>query len=170
MSEPALELLLESGVAVHPAVLSILAETLPKRNARKRVKPKPRRGIIHSIKPQERWRIPILDDVWSVIKDPKAGDPGSYAGKQFFSIYGVPKQIFDELVQEASQHRELAGKQAHGDGVHGNFSKPLELKVAACLEMCRLRRCSGIKPFSTCMILVMSLGILINSEINLVGE
>ena len=68
---------------------------------------------------------------------PGADDPGSWAGKRFKSIHGVPKQIFDELVEEARQHKELRGKECHGDGVRGRFSKPLELKVAATLEMCQ---------------------------------
>ena len=135
MSEPAMDLLLQSSIAVHPAVLAILAEV--KRKRRKIAKPVPRRGDLQSNKPSERWRIPMEDSVWRWISDPQAGDPASYPGKMFHSIYGVPKQIFDELVQEASQHPTLRGKQYYGDGVRGNFSKPLELKVAACLEMCQ---------------------------------
>ena len=64
-------------------------------------------------------------------------DPASWDGQRFRSIYGVPKQIFDKLVEEARQHPALAGKQSYGDGVRGQFSKPLELKVAAVLEMCQ---------------------------------
>ena len=63
--------------------------------------------------------------------------PHAWDGERFRSIYGVPKQIFDELVEESKQHPALAGKQFYGDGVKGQFSKPLELKVAAVLEMCQ---------------------------------
>jgi hypothetical protein len=40
-----------------------------------------------------------------------AADPSSWDGERFRSIYGVPKQIFDELVEECKEHPALAGKQ-----------------------------------------------------------
>ena len=82
--------------------------------------------------------------MWEELHRPEANDPSTWDGQRFSSIYGVPKQIFDELVHEASQHAELRGKQYYGDGVKGHISKPLELKVAAVLEMCQSEPRSGV--------------------------
>lgn len=86
---------------------------------------------------QAKWRIPIPENVWEELRRPERYDESSWAGKRFQSYHGVPVKIFDELVAEARQHDTLAGKEALGDGRKGPFSKPLELKVAAVLEMCQ---------------------------------
>ena len=128
--------LVESGSAVKPPVLAILAECGPRTKRRKPVKPEARRGDSDA-QGAACWRIPVPDNAWEELSRIHAADPASWDGQRFRSIYGVPKQIFDELVEEARQHPVLAGKQFYGDGVKGQFSKPLELKVAAVLEMCQ---------------------------------
>ena len=135
--ESPLQSLLEGGILTSSAVLAVLSESpRAKRKKRKRVKPQPRRGEPNATG-AARWQIPIPENAWEEVKRYGADDPSSWAGQRFSSIYGVPKQIFDELVEEARQHKELAGKQYHGDGVRGPYSKPLELKVAGVLEMCQ---------------------------------
>ena len=128
---------MESGCAVQPPVLAILAEARQGRKKRKAVNPQPRRGCPHA-KGAARWRIPVPSNAWEELMRLHAADPSSWDGERFRSIYGVPKQIFDELVEECKEHPALAGSSfIYGDGVKGQFSKPLELKVAAVLEMCQ---------------------------------
>ena len=131
-----LDELLEAGSTVTPPVLAIFGECGQSTKRRKAVKPQPRRGDLDATG-AARWRIPVPDSAWDELSRMLAADPASWDGKRFRSIHGVPKQIFEELVEEARQHPELCGKQFYGDGVRGQFSKPLELKVAAVLEMCQ---------------------------------
>ena len=93
----------------------------------------PRRGRRDALG-EEKWRIAIPENVWDELLRPERYDEGSWDGRRFRSIYGVPAVIFDQLVHEA---RALCGKAYHGDGRRGSFSKPVELKVAAVLEMCQ---------------------------------
>ena len=132
-----MDVLLDSGLLMDPAVLAVLTESGPGgKKRRKVVIPKPRRGELEG-HGQVRWRIPIQPGVWEELERDGVDDPSSWAGKRFRSIFGVPKAIYDELVQEARQHKVLCGKNFHGDGMRGPFSKPVELKVAALLEMCQ---------------------------------
>ena len=136
MAEPILDLLLEDSVAMHPAVLALVSEA--SRMAKKKRKPfkrEVRRGNV-TAKGDMRWWLPIPLSVWEELERPEADIPGTWDAERFRSIYGVPKMIFDELVAEARQHPELAGTKRHlGDGKRCKMSKPLELKVAAVLEM-----------------------------------
>ena len=132
-----MDVLLDSGLLMDPAVLAVLTESRPGgKKRRKVVIPQPRRGDLEG-HGQVRWRIPIQPGVWEELERDGVDDPSSWAGKRFRSIFGVPKAIYDELVQEARQHKVLCGKNFHGDGMRGPFSKPVELKVAALLEMCQ---------------------------------
>ena len=49
---------------------------------------------------QARWRIPIPDSVWDELRRPDAETDATWDGQRFRSVYGVPKKIFDELVEE----------------------------------------------------------------------
>ena len=133
MAEPILDLLLESSVAMHPAVLAIVSEASGMaKKKRKPFKREVRRGDV-TAKGDERWWLPIPDSVWEELKRPQADIPGTWDAERFRSIYGVPKKIFDELVDEARQHSELAGTKCHmGDGKRCKMSKPLELKWRRC--------------------------------------
>lgn len=104
---------------------------------RKRVENKqPRRGDPFG-QGLAKWWLPIPRNAWEELERPEVYDESSWDGKRFASVYGVPKKIFDELVQEAARHEHLEGKREHGDGRRGPISKPLELKVAAVLEICQ---------------------------------
>ena len=138
MSRAAVELMFASDIWLEPAVLALLAEARAQESQKRRKisKPVPRRGLTDATG-QARWRIPIPDSVWDELRRPDAETDATWDGQRFRSVYGVPKKIFDELVEEVRQHGELRGKEALGDGVKGPISKPLELKVAAVLEMCQ---------------------------------
>jgi len=139
----ALDLVLEdSPLCCRAAILEELlsdddGEQQPRPKQRKKIENKqPRRGDPDATG-FSRWRIPIEAGAWKELNRPERYDEGSYDGLRFQSIYGVPAKMFDELVSEARLHEHLAGKQRIGDGHRGPISKPLELKVAAVLEMCQ---------------------------------
>ena len=103
-----LDELLEAGSTVTPPVLAIFGECGQSTKRRKAVKPQPRRGDLDATG-AARWRIPVPDSAWDELSRMLAADPASWDGKRFRSIHGVPKQIFEELVEEARQHPELCG-------------------------------------------------------------
>ena len=118
------------------AVLAVVTEaSMMIKKKRKHFKRHPRQGDM-TAKGDARFWIPIPDTTWDELTRPQAHIPGTWDAERFRSIYGVPKSIFDELVAEARQHASLAGvKRYAGDGKRCKHSKPLELKVAAVLEM-----------------------------------
>ena len=133
------EIVLERSLATHSAILDELlgrSSGIEQRKRRKRIEDKqPRRG--DGGVGVSKWHIVMDGSEWRELRRPERYDESSWDGKRFQSIYGVPAVIFDQLVKEASEHDVLRGKQFHGDGRKGPFSKPIELKVAAVLEICQ---------------------------------
>ena len=104
-----MDVLLDSGLLMDPAVLAVLTESGPGgKKRRKVVIPQPRRGELEG-HGQVRWRIPIQPGVWEELERDGVDDPSSWAGKRFRSIFGVPKAIYDELVQGACSIQERCG-------------------------------------------------------------
>ena len=100
----ALELAMESSLATNADVLEeLLSLDTPAERPRKM-----RRGGWHpharygdpNATGMARWRIPVHDQAWYMIRHADVYDEQSWAGKEFRNTYGVPKVIFDELVHE----------------------------------------------------------------------
>jgi hypothetical protein len=129
------QVLFEQSLATRSEMISeLLGRSSEQPKKRKKVQKKePRRGDVNGVG-VSRWRIKVGDKPWEELRRPGRYDEGSWDGKRFQSIYGVPAKLFDQLVAEARTHG-LAGKLHHGDGCRGPMSKPLELKVAAVLEI-----------------------------------
>lgn len=136
-----LDQVLEPTLSTNADLLGVLLEEDEAPGAARKMRrrggwhPHPRRGDPNATG-QARWRLPVHDDAWYMMRHPDVYDEQSWAGKEFRNTYGVPKKIFDELVQEASQHPVLLGTQP-GDGRRGARAKPIELKVAATLQVCQ---------------------------------
>ena len=102
-----MDVLLDSGLLMDPAVLAVLTESGPGgKKRRKVVIPQPRRGELEG-HGQVRWRIPIQPGVWEELERDGVDDPSSWAGKRFRSIFGVPKAIYDELVYSSAAFTRL---------------------------------------------------------------
>ena len=102
-----MDVLLDSGLLMDPAVLAVLTESRPGgKKRRKVVIPQPRRGDLEG-HGQVRWRIPIQPSVWEELERDGVDDPSSWAGKRFRSIFGVPKAIYDELVYSSAAFTRL---------------------------------------------------------------
>ena len=104
-----MDVLLDSGLLMDPAVLAVLTESRPGgKKRRKVVIPQPRRGELEG-HGQVRWRIPIQPGVWEELERHMVFTiqaHGQVRGSER-SIFGVPKAIYDELVYSSAAFTRL---------------------------------------------------------------
>ena len=93
------------------------------------------------------WKSPL----WALFNNEATKVDGTREAKEFKAQFGVPRQIFDELVAEASEYKEIPSHSAgDGSGIKAPTTIPIKARLAATLWQHRGRALPRAAAFAAC--------------------